>query len=494
MKKFIYIGLTLLLLSSCNKWFDVTSSSEIREEKHYKTVKGFQQTLNGCYIAMAEATLYGKNMTWYGPEVMAHQFQKNNDEWTKSLFDHKHKTPLSITFFDGIWDRMFFVIVNTNEGLRILEKKKSELNPIDYAVIRGEFLAIRAYLQFDLLRMYGYGNWKEREATLSTKMTVPYVTELKKSLTPQITGKEYYAALLKDLNEAEGLLKGNDPVSSGKDIKEYEAVNVDGFYKYRDLHLNYYAVKALQARVHLWFGSMKEALNAAQEIIEFSEKKGYENATLGTTIRMMRTGEIGANTTSLFTESLFGLSVARLSELAAKYFVPNATASDAIALTIPGYRINEIYEGSNSDVRGSKLVLKNSGSSSYVSLKYHSDQSTLENFRNKVNMIRIPEMYYVAAEANLSIGNKTEAIRLLNSMRTARGITELLVDTLEDEKVLTEIMKEYEKEFISEGVLFFQYKRLGIKNIPMLAEDVVMDDEEYLIPYPDFEIRSGRVQ
>ena len=59
-------------------------------------------------------------------------------------------------------------------------------------------------------------------------------------------------------------------------------------------------------------------------------------------------------------------------------------------------------------------------------------------------------------------------------------------------KIIKEIQKEYHKEFISEGVMFYYYKRTGCKSIPNYSEE--MTDTQYLLPYPTFEIQSGRVQ
>ena len=73
-KKIVTILSIAFFFTSCNSWFDVTSSDEIREEDHYSTEIGFQQSLIGCYIAMAEDDLYGKNLSWYGLERLGHQF------------------------------------------------------------------------------------------------------------------------------------------------------------------------------------------------------------------------------------------------------------------------------------------------------------------------------------------------------------------------------------------------------------------------------------
>ena len=75
MKKYILILLTsVVTLSSCSDWFDVTSGSEIREKDHYSTLAGFQQSLIGCYISMTDNALYGIELSWYAIEILGHQF------------------------------------------------------------------------------------------------------------------------------------------------------------------------------------------------------------------------------------------------------------------------------------------------------------------------------------------------------------------------------------------------------------------------------------
>ena len=85
---------------------------------------------------------------------------------------------------------------------------------------------------------------------------------------------------------------------------------------------------------------------------------------------------------------------------------------------------------------------------------------------------------------------KTKAIRYFQTDRTlTRIVSPPLLDA---EQILVEIQKEYHKEFLSEGVMFYYYKRTGTKTIPNYTED--MEDAQYVLPYPEFEIQSGRVQ
>lgn len=62
-----------LFITSCNDWFDVTSSNEIREKDHYSKDSGFKQSLIGCYLKMGEEDLFGKDLSWYMPDLLANE-------------------------------------------------------------------------------------------------------------------------------------------------------------------------------------------------------------------------------------------------------------------------------------------------------------------------------------------------------------------------------------------------------------------------------------
>lgn len=275
------LGLGMALgLSSCEKWLDATPPSEMRAEQHYNNVLGFQQTLTGCYIAMTADQAYGKNLTWYAVELMGHQVQNTQDRTSNALFRQEYNTTEALSVSKGIWDKLYNVAVNVNDALAHLEERKDKLNELDYKILKGEFIAIRAYVHFDLLRLFGHGNYAADEARLRSALTVPYLLTVEKNQPKQLTMGEFYAQLSKDIAEASELLKASDPLVSGLEEKAYEEVNTEGFYKKRHLHLNYYALKGLEARVNLWFGTkenLPKALNASTEVIKFFKDGGYNN-------------------------------------------------------------------------------------------------------------------------------------------------------------------------------------------------------------------------
>jgi len=502
MKQHILIIYALVILSftACNDWFDVTSGSEIREEDHYSSTTGFQQSLIGCYIGMADETLYGRNLTWHLLEVLGNQYEPlpltnaTSLEYRLQQYNYQHSEVVNT--IESIWGKAYSVIANANKALVYIDKNRNNLHEIDYQIIKGELLAIRAYMHFDLLRLYGYGNWKERSAELNGKLTIPYVMDISKETTPQQSGAITIDKILSDLEESASLLKDYDPVTGQHPESFYAEVNADGFMNNRNIRLNYLAVKGLQARVLLWEGSAEsksKALAAAEEVIDAVEE-GIRHDQMETNIYFLSASDISRSNSSLAVEHLFGLNVSNMATKMASFINPSYMDTDYAAFYLRPEDAVALYENSTSDVRYSVLLSQNTISSSmgFVPLKYYqANQAYL--YSNKVSMIRIPEIYYIAAEcyATGSNPNLDMALDRLNGVRNMRGLYENLED-LTVEQTLEEIKKEYHKEFLSEGVMFYYYKRTGAAVVPHYTEE--MSDEEYLLPYPAFELQAGRVQ
>jgi SusD family. len=200
-------------------------------------------------------------------------------------------------------------------------------------------------------------------------------------------------------------------------------------------------------------------------------------------------------TTSMASENLFGLDITDLTSKTTNYIKPGYLDTDYAAMFLGPDDALSLYENSSSDVRFSKLLSQstNSYTKGYVPLKVYQGQLLNWFFKNKISMIRLPEIYYIAAEcyATGSTPNLDKAMEMLNTIRQRRGIYNDLTGLSADE-ITEEIKKEYRKEFISEGVMFYYYKRTGTTIIPNYSEP--MSDAQYVLPYPEFELQSGRVQ
>lgn len=490
----ILIVLVSLVLISCSKWLDVTPPSQIREEAQFNSVEGFQQALMGCYLGMTDDLLYGRTLSWGTIELMGGQFEdlqssSNNDY---QISNYNYESDNGQKYVNGIWSKAYNVIANANNALKYIDINKDQLDNINYSIIKGELLALRAYIHFDLMRIYGYGNLANR-ADIASKFTIPYVTSLDKEMTPQQTYVNTINYIISDLKEAIELLE-IDPVTGVQDDSFYSDVNIDGFYNNRQQRFNYYATSLLLARVYMWEGSeqsISKAATLASELIIGAQGNNmvtWANSNSVTEDPLMKS------------EHLFSLNTQNLYIKTANYFMLNiSAASDIYAQYISSDNLLEIYEAQGvgaTDYRFSRLFQQNNvtqdGKNSYTPIKYYGVVNE-SNTKNYIPLMRISEAYYIAAEALLrtSTPNVEQATTLLNEVRSHRGIIGEL-SGLSANELMEEIMKEYHKEFYCEGVMFFLYKRLGLENIPRYSD--VAGDNIYVMPYPITEIQMGREQ
>ena len=102
--------------------------------------------------------------------------------------------------------------------------------------------------------------------------------------------------------------------------------------------------------------------------------------------------------------------------------------------------------------------------------------------RNRMPGIRIAEMYYIAAEA-LKESSIEDALEMLNTLRVHRGLMKL--ENLDKNQLQEELGREYYREFIGEGQVFFYHKRMN-------TSIIATANAVYVLPMPDDEIDLGQ--
>ena len=76
-KNIKYILLILVaatVTSSCKKWLDVNSKTEITSEQQFNDITGFRDAVVGVYVKMAKPELYSMEATWRTVEFLAQQY------------------------------------------------------------------------------------------------------------------------------------------------------------------------------------------------------------------------------------------------------------------------------------------------------------------------------------------------------------------------------------------------------------------------------------
>ena len=115
----------------------------------------------------------------------------------------------------------------------------------------------------------------------------------------------------------------------------------------------------------------------------------------------------------------------------------------------------------------------------------------------RIPMMRLTETYYIAAECQLKKNHDVgAALQLLNTVRSHRNLPDPLNAQMTEQQAMDEVWKEYVKEFMCEGQLYYFYKRLNYSQIPIptaVGNTVSYSYQvpDYVFPLPDDEIEYG---
>lgn len=474
-------------LSSCDKWLEATSSSQISKDKLFSSRNGFHEALTGVYLDMGSASCYGENCTWYANEITALNYTTDNSSSLVALQKHYYGSTVAMDIFTQIWKSCYNVIANANAILEELDKRRDVItSDYEYNLIRGELLGIRAYVHFDLLRMYGLGRWDNGN---EGKMTVPYVTGYSKDVTPQLSYSETVKLLEKDVAEALELL-ADDPVTGNAPENFESTMNADRYWSYRSRHMNYYAVKALSARINMWKRDFDKAEEDAAEVIDHAFATGLVSWVNADAMVKEISNDLIDWTFS--SEHVFSLEITSLYTYVSQFWY-SSNPSVNVSLKTEEALFSQADENFEEDIRGRALLLKYNASG-YTSYKFYGSTSFASEYRNRMPMIRISEMYLILAECHCRKAEYEEAFDCLDEIRAHRGYTDPIDRNLHPEP---EYLLEFLRETLGEGQSCFMLKRLLAEGNEAAAGCGAMLEDfagNTMYPYPTDETTYGRVQ
>ena len=465
------VGLLLVLsltMTSCNSWLDVQPRSQVEDTELFTTESGFKEALAGVYSSMVSSKTYAKDMTYGFIGVLGHEwdFYYAIQYGDAAVFNYDGSLPTG--FIRDIWANSYSGIANVNNLLAHIDEKPQLFSGDNHDIIKGEALALRAFLHFDLLRCFGVSFEVNPQ-----QPSIPYSTALSYRVFPQLTVAEVTEKVLADLHVADSLLLTTDPIATGREVSENED---NGYLANRQLHLNYYAVKALEARVLMWAGRYDEALQAANTVLESDQFPWATVANL----------QAGSDR-CLATEHIFALNNLTLqADVADRYFDDGSQYSFAVTRDL----LLEYYDNATQDYR--YIFLFKSGTSTHANnrylTKYDSPAGSNSYFMYKMPLIRIGEMHLIKAEVEYRNGNTDAARATLNRLRAARNLPGL--DELPSDFYL-ELIREYRRELIGEGQLFFLYKRLN-RSVILYADVDAVAEKVYTFPLPITETEAAQ--
>ena len=487
-----------LSLASCSDWLEVEMEDKIMEPVLFSNYAGYVSAINGVYLSLNEYYIDGQLINIL--DVMAQYYHVTDDN------NHTYRLYQSFNFDDTsiesknetLWNQAYSLIAHANTILdHLKEIGDTPLSQSQFNILRGEALAMRAMLHFDVLRRHGaiYVNNPDAES-------IPYQDDTSREIKPFLTNKVVMEKIINDLSEAASLLKDYDPViTEGVRDTQTEDNGVSSYdMSFRQLQLNYYAVQGLLARAYMWMGDKTNAYRIAKEIIAKANTEDLEvfpwvtseqitsegrpdllfspeiMFSMYNSLRSKYNSNTFASALSLNTRLTFYGTDKDNSKIALFYDYPNDYRRNQWEMADPPQGAG----GDDEEPVGTSLYF-----TKYSDFTSGANEAT---YRYIIPIIRMSEMYLIVAE---STNDPNEAYDMLDAIRVHRNCPNLD----RNGNLNNDILYEFAREMIGEGQLYFFYKRRQETFIISRTgeHNFNMPLSNYVWPIPESEI-SKRVQ
>jgi len=445
------------LVAGCKKsYLELKPYDQVALEVALITEGDMQAATNGIYSLLRNSSLYGRDIQLRA-DVLADNVYISATNSNRFLeYFQVNYTP-STGSVGTNWGNAYGDILRANNVINSTIAANTNTNQY-----RGEALALRALLYFDLVKQYAK---PYTAASASADLGVPLILAYDPKVKPvRSTVLQVYDQIEKDLIAAIGLLTDRVPYSAG--------------------YVNKNTAKSLLARLYQFKGDWTKALTTAQDVIN---NGGY---TLTTTANHASYWALGTLRTDKV-ETLFELGFdpngnAGLESL--PYFFLQAGYGDALAADA------FFTTFSSTDVRRTLMVdAVRGGKNVKVINKY------ANNINYTIKIVRLSEVYLIAAEASYQTGNIAGALSYLNLVATKRdnaftGYISVGTQVLED------ILTERRKELAFEGHRYWDLARNGRDvvrvnvntnypgNVPLT---IAKDNFRRLLPLPQGELDAN---
>lgn len=447
MKKFKHIIQVLTvstLLASCSKDFieklpeDAVSSSTAITDK-----SSMQSALNGAYAELRALGIYGADLPIMGDLLADNSFVQTGNTG-RFLTTYQYTFINDDSYFSTIWNNSYTAILRANNIINATAT--GDQTAIDE--LKAEAHAIRALVYFNLVNVYA------RNYDDSTGLGVPIVLEDDPANKPKrSTIGQVYNQIQSDLQ------------TSLASIGEYSS----------SITISKYAVEALLAKTYFYTRQYDKALSTAKDVIDNS----------GFTL---------ANSASAYA-SFWENAAAKTDQVEVLFEVDadainNNASSDLARMYNNGY--NDLYCDSTfystysaTDVRRT-LLLEGStkvGKSAYVVNKYPNGSNT---DRDNIKVIRLAEVYLIAAESAARLNQTAVALTYLNTLAQNRDKS-LIAYVVTGDALIDTIISERRKELAFEGNRFSDLNRLGMTITRRVNQGGLSVTSTYLsVPYSDY--------
>lgn len=475
-KYFIWFLAGLLALNcSCNDWLDVNPRTEMKEKDMYQSEKGFKNVMNGVYIQLASPGLYGKNTSYYFPDLLAGYWYKTSNSTESYIISYDYGQKDVEAVIKTIWSKYYTAIAHLNDLLENLNKTGVDFEHGNKELLYGEAYGLRAFLHLEVLRLFGPVPAEASDGMI----TIPYVTELTRdpSKLTSVTYEKVKKMILEDLDKAEKYLV-NDPFIQGSmyDFNNPGGNGItytpdDDWHYYRQTHFNIYAVDATRARFYQWIGEGEQAVVYAKKVVGVKDKDGTDKFVLATNSTYTNADK-GALV--MPGEHIFAVNCSDLQNNISEILITSSSSKPDLYLQ--NSWIAGVYENPESDNRSKGgRYFRTEGSYAYY-LKYYESGSIRAT--DMVPLLRLAEMYLILIENS----DLPEAQKYFETFRQARGM-DFAISIGDETARKNQVEKEYRKDFWGEGQMFYYYKRWN-KTSWSVPQSITVPANGFVVPKP----------
>lgn len=431
LKNYSFLFILAILFSACTKT-DVKPDYVLDGDAPAKDLQLVESELNGAYGGFRSIDYYGSNGGSSGfaalPDIMGSDFVETFESLGNYRVMSEWKYASDQGWVENTWAAAYRIISRANRVLRDVDLFAAE-NQKKVNRIKGQALAIRAHVHFDILRY-----WAPDFARNSSALCAPYISTFESIPTKpaRITVKDYYDKIMVDLNAAKGLLAGN---------------NIDQIISIPSNRskIDQATVYAMLARVNLYSQQWNDAMLNADLALAARPIEPLSNFSKiwkdEPTSEVIWAVNFANQAEGAPYENIYFVRGDRLS------YQPTYEMVDDLAL----YALN--------DGRFDNYMVYNLARPKL--LKYIGKGTATDGVVDW-KVFRGGEMALISAEAKARLGGMdASSLTTLNILRSNRYTNSNYPTPATNAALLTEILRQRRLELFAEGHRFFDQKRLG---------------------------------
>lgn len=449
MKQFITILLISTFLYSCD--LDIPLEDSISGEDAIDNVDVAREAINNAYFSYPK---YELEFSILSDDFMPTYLINHADD-LKKLYSWYAQSIKDLS--KNIWKDYYKNILNINIVLNSESYIKFK-NPNEKEVwetIKAEAYTLKALLYSDLLFLY-----TDEYSTFKDNLGIILKDDIKLQFLKRNSVDDCCKEIDRLLTYAKPILKGNFTSKA---------------------YMTYSAALLIEARMCMYKKEYSKAINSCNKIL-----LNVGDNLVDTKEVYKKVWEDGDNIEKIFAQDNYT-------------FIPNLITYEKKIGDL--FIINKSIDYTDEDIRKGisniSFPMKANFSSNLV------NQNLLGKYRfsvediipKDINVLRLAEVYYILAEAYYRLPNRDLSYKYIQKIMKARKTT---VFSKDDKEMLKKILLEKQKEFVGEGLRFFDLKRCRNELIKETVNGfkikVSPNDFRWTFPIPKSEYRYNKVK